>query len=202
MRDLRMWILGLGAGLYLTAQIAITGFIVLFLHEHRGVSSHSAALLLAGINVLGIGARIVSGRWSDRVHTRLRPIRQIGVALTAAMAIVAVATDAPLALLVPALAAAGCLSMAWNGLAIAAAAETASGGRVGAAIGLQQTLLGVLVAGVPPAFAAVASSSWRLAFALAAVGPAVGAVALAFVPEPSRSHVQRRETSAMPPAAR
>lgn len=202
MRDLRMWILGLGAGLYLTAQIAITGFIVLFLHEHRGVSSHSAALLLAGINVLGIGARVVSGRWSDRVHTRLRPIRQIGVALTVAMAIVAVATDAPLALLVPALAVAGCLSMAWNGLAIAAAAETASGGRVGAAIGLQQTLLGVLVAGVPPAFAAVASSSWRLAFALAAVGPAVGAVALAWVPEPSRTRVRTRETSAMPPAAR
>ena len=202
MRDLRMWILGLGAGLYLTAQIAITGFIVLFLHEHRGVSSHSAALLLAGINVLGIGARIASGRWSDRVHTRLRPIRQIGVALTAAMALVAVATDAPLALLVPALAVAGCLSMAWNGLAIAAAAETASGGRVGAAIGLQQTLLGVLVAGVPPAFAAVASGSWRLAFALAAVGPAVGAVALVWVPEPSRTRVQRRETSAMPPAAR
>jgi sugar phosphate permease len=187
MRDLRMWILGLGAGLYLTAQIAITGFLVLFLHVHRGVSAHSAALLLAGINVLSIGARIVSGRWSDHVHTRLRPIRQIGVALTAATAIVAVATDAPLALLIPALVVAGCLSMAWNGLAIAAAAETASGGRVGAAIGLQQTLLGVLVAGVPPLFAVVAGSSWRLAFALAALGPAVGAIALARVPEPRRA---------------
>jgi sugar phosphate permease len=202
MRDLRMWILGLGAGFYLTAQIAITGFLVLFLHVHRGVSAHSAALLLAGINVLSIGARIVSGRWSDHVHTRLRPIRQIGVALTAATAIVAVATDAPLALLIPALIVAGCLSMAWNGLAIAAAAETASGGRVGAAIGLQQTLLGILVAGVPPLFAVVAGSSWRLAFALAALGPAIGAIALAWVPEPSRSRVQTRGTSAMPPAAR
>jgi MFS family permease len=136
------------------------------------------------------------------VHTRLRPIRQIGVALTAATAIVAVATDAPLALLIPALIVAGCLSMAWNGLAIAAAAETASGGRVGAAIGLQQTLLGILVAGVPPLFAVVAGNSWRLAFALAALGPAVGAIALTRVPEPSRSRVQTRGTSAMPPAAR
>ena len=202
MRDLRMWILGLGAGLYLTSQIAITGFLVLFLHVHRGVSAHRAALLLAGINVLSIGARIVSGRWSDHVHTRLRPIRQIGVALTIATALVAVATDAPLSLLIPALVVAGCLSMAWNGLAIAAAAETASGGRVGAAIGLQQTLLGILVAGVPPLFAVVAGSSWRLAFALAALGPAVGAVALAWVPEPSRLLVRTRGTSAMPPAAR
>jgi sugar phosphate permease len=203
MRDRRMWILGLGAGFYLTAQIGITGFLVLFLHEHRGVSSHAAALLLAAINVLSIGARIASGRWSDRVHTRLRPIRQIGIALTAMTAVVALTTDAPLGVLIPALIVAGCLSMSWNGLAIAAAAETASGGRVGAAIGLQQTLLGVLVAGVPPAFAAVAGSSWRLAFALAAVGPAIGALALTRVPEPIRATaVRTRETSVMPPAAR
>ena len=44
-------------------------------------------------------------------------------------------------------------------------------GRVGAAIGFQQTLLGLFVAGSPPAFAAIATGSWRLAFALSAVGP-------------------------------
>ena len=93
--------------------------------------------------------------------------------------------------------------MAWNGLAIAAAAETASAGRVGAAIGFQQTLLGVIVAGAPPAFAAVATGSWRLAFALAAVGPAdrrrspCGAV-----PEPSPRGGRSLGTSAIPPAAR
>jgi MFS family permease len=137
------------------------------------------------------------------VRTRLRPIRQIGVALTVTTAIVAVSTDAPLAVLIPALLVAGCLSMSWNGLAIAAAAETASGGRVGAAIGMQQTLLGIVVAGTPPAFAAIAGSSWRLAFALAAVGPAVGALALTQVPEPTRvTRVRTHETSAIPPAAR
>ena len=31
-----MWLLGTGTGLYLVAQIAIIGFVVLFLHEHRG----------------------------------------------------------------------------------------------------------------------------------------------------------------------
>jgi sugar phosphate permease len=202
-RDPRMWALGLGAGLYLTAQIGITGFLVLFLHEHRGVSAHAAAGLLAGLNVLSIGARIAAGRWSDRVHTRLRPIRQIGAVLTVATAGVAAATDAPLWLLIPALVVAGVISMAWNGLAIAAAAETAAGGRVGAAIGFQQTLLGVLVAGVPPAFAAVAGASWRLAFALAAVGPLVGLVALGLVPEPgsSRTGARSRGTSEIPPVA-
>ena len=201
MRDRRAWILGLGTGLYLTAQIAITGFLVLFLHEHRGVSAHAAAALLAGVNVLGIGARIISGRWSDHIRARLAPIRSIGIWLSAATAAVAALTDAPLAVLIPALVIAGVLSMAWNGLAVVAAAESAGRGRVGAAIGFQQTLLGIFVAASPPAFAAVATGSWRLAFALSAIGPLLGMLALRAVPEPTGAG-RRPEMSAIPPAAR
>jgi hypothetical protein len=129
-------------------------------------------------------------------------MRQIGVVLAAATMLVAILTEAPLWILVPAMLVAGGLSMSWNGLAIAAAAETASGGRVGAAVGLQQTLLGVLVAAVPPAFAAVATQSWRLAFAFAAVGPVIGLLALRLVPEPSRTGALSPGMSAIPPAAR
>ena len=201
MREPRAWLLGVGTGLYITAQIAITGFLVLFLHEHRGVSAHSSAALLAGINVLGIGARIVSGRWSDHIRARLAPIRTIGIWLAAATAAVAALTDAPLAVLIPALVIAGVLSMAWNGLAVVAAAESAGRGRVGAAIGFQQTLLGLFVAASPPAFAAVATGSWRLAFALSAIGPLVGMLALRAVSEPTGAG-RRPEMSAIPPAAR
>jgi MFS family permease len=201
MRDPRMWLLGLGAGFFLTAQIAITGFVVLFLHEHRGVSAHAAAAILAGINILGIGARVTSGRWSDRIGARLAPIRLIGVFLAVATATVAALVDAPLAVLIPALVVAGVLSMAWNGLAIVAAAESAGRGRVGAAIGFQQTLLGIFVAGSPPAFAAIATGSWRLAFALSAFGPLLGAFVLRAVPE-TTSAARRLEMSAIPPAAR
>lgn len=203
LRDVHAWVLGLGTGLYLTAQIAITGFLVLFLHVHRGVSVHAAAALLAGVNVLGIGARVASGRWSDRIGARLAPIRRIGAALVGATVLVAATVDAPLGVLVPALVVAGVLSMAWNGLAVVAAAEGADGGRVGTAIGFQQTLLAVLAAAVPPAFAAVAGGSWRLAFALAALGPVVGAAALRAVPEASSRRAGRSPgTSAMLPAAR
>jgi sugar phosphate permease len=157
--------------------------------------------LLAGINVLGIGARIISGRWSDHIRARLAPIRSIGICLSAATAAVAALTDAPLAVLIPALVLAGVLSMAWNGLAVVAAAESAGRGRVGAAIGFQQTLLGIFVAASPPAFAAVATGSWRLAFALSAIGPLLGMLALRAVPEPTGA-VRRPEMSAIPPAAR
>jgi sugar phosphate permease len=200
LRDPRMWLLGTGTGLYLTAQIGITGFVVLFLHEHRHVSAHAAAALLATINVLAIGARIGAGRISDRLGSRLRPLQTVGVTLALSTGAVAAATDAPLALLVPLFLIAGVLSMAWNGLAYASAAEMAGSARTGAALGFQQTLLGVVVAGAPPAVAAVAAFSWRLAFFLAAAGPAVGVLVLRPLARKARP-ARTRGTSASLPAA-
>jgi sugar phosphate permease len=198
LREPRLWILSAGPALFLTAQIGITGFVVLFLHDHRHVSTHAAAAILAGINVLAIGARIGSGRISDRVGDRLQPLRVLGLACGLATLVVAVATDAPLWLLVPAFVIAGTLSMAWNALGYAAAAEAVGSGKTGAALGFQQTILGIVVAGAPPAFAAVAASSWRVAYLLAAVGPLLGtALLLTLSPRGARSP----GTSAIPPAA-
>jgi sugar phosphate permease len=207
LREPRLWLLATGTALFLTAQIGITGFVVLFLHEHRHVSTHAAAVLLAAINVLAIAARIGAGRLSDQLRTRLRPLRAIGLALALAAAAVAALTDGPLVLLEPAFVVAGVLSMAWNGLGFAAAAEAAGTARTGAALGFQQTMLGVMVAAVPPGFAAVAAVSWRLAFALAALGPLLGVAVLRAVPEREPAGATRRAartpgTSAIPPAAR
>ena len=47
------------------AQIAITGFVVLFLHDQRGFSPGEAAAVLAGVNVL-------CGRVEDRRRTLVR----------------------------------------------------------------------------------------------------------------------------------
>jgi sugar phosphate permease len=196
-----MWLLGTGTGLYLVAQIGITGFVVLFLHEHRHLSKEAAGAVLALIYVLAVAARIGSGRLSDRLGSRLGPLRTIGVGIALFTAAVAAATDAPLALLVPLFVVAGVLSMSWNGLSYAAAAETAGSARTGAALGFQQTLLGVVVAGAPPVIAVLATHSWRLAFFLAAAGPAVGVVVLQRLREPARRPVRTRGTSASLPAA-
>ena len=68
-----------------------------------------------------------SRRGAVRPHpARLAPLRSIGVLLARSRRrAVAALVDAPLAVLVPALVVAGVLSMAWNGLAFAAAAEAA-----------------------------------------------------------------------------
>jgi sugar phosphate permease len=209
LRDPHMWLLGGSSALFLVAQTALMSYVVLFLHQHRGMSSQAAAGVLAGTNALAIAARIAAGHWSDVLRARIRPMRAIGVGLALAVGLCSLLVDAPLAVLVPLLFASGVLALAWNGLSFTAAAELSGAARSGAALGLQQTLLGVTGAGVPPAFAAVvAAASWRVAFALAAIGPLLGVLALRGVPEPgrfsatSRGDERRHGRSATPPAAR
>jgi sugar phosphate permease len=202
LRDLGMWLLAGGSSLFVVAQLAIGSFIVLFLHDYRGLSAHRAAAVLAAINVIGIATRIAAGRWSDRTGSRLRPMRSIGALLAVAMTIVTALLDAPLSVLVPAFVVAGVLGISWNGLSFTAAAESAGLARSGAALGFQQTMLSVVGAAFPPAFAGVVSaSSWRTAFALCVLGPVLGLAALWRVREPTATG-RRRETSAMPPGAR
>ena len=175
LRDPRVWLICTASVFYVTTQIALLGFFVLFLHERSGVSTGVAAGGLAVAQVLGGVARIALGRWSDRLRMRIAPLRWIAVALAATVAAVAVLVDAPAAILVPALVLAGALSMAWNGLSFTAAAEAAGRSRSGAAIGLQQTFLSAGSIVAPIGFAAlVHHGSWRIAFALAAASPLVG----------------------------
>ena len=175
LRDPRMWILATGSALLLVAQVSTLGFAVLFLHDERGLSPGAAAAVLACFQVLGGIARVATGRWSDRVGTRMFPLRAVALLLTLAMAATAAAVDAPLVVLVPVLIVAGALGMSWNGLSFTAAAETAGRRHSGAAIGLQQTVLGAGVAAYPIAFAAaVDAASWRLRFAAAAVASLLG----------------------------
>ena len=175
LRDRRMWLLAGGSGLICIAQVALSGFAVLFLHQGRGVSGRSAAVVLAVMQLLGGAARIAAGRWSDRIRARVVPLRLLALGLTVAMAAAAALADAPLAALIPALVAAGGLAFSWNGLSFTAAAETAGRARSGAALGFQQSVLWLVVAFVPVAFAAlVESTSWQIGFALAAACPLAG----------------------------
>ncbi len=114
----------------------------------------------------------------------------------------ALLVDAPLPVLVPAIAIAGAISLSWNGLAFTAAAETAGMARSGAALGFQQTVLGVYVSIGVPAFAALAAAtSWRVAFAGSALFPLLGVLVLLRVPEVT-ADARIRGTTAIPPSAR
>jgi MFS family permease len=175
LRDTRLWLLCSASSLYLVAQVALTGFVVLFLHDERGFSEGEAAAVLAAVQVLAAGLRIGGGRWSDVVGSRIGPLRLVGLGSGVTLALTAALLGAPMPLLVASFVLAGGLAMAWNGLSFTAAAELAGRARSGAALGMQQTALAAAGAVVPPAFAAVVSvTSWRVGFALAAVFPLAG----------------------------
>jgi MFS family permease len=175
LRDRRLWRLSLASGLYMYAQVAIIGFGVLFLHDSRGLGDHTAALVIAVAQLLAVGLRIGSGRWSDLVGSRIGPLRHVGLAITGSLVLAAGLSGGPLWLLVPAVALAGGLSMAWNALSFTAAAELAGAARSGAAIGFQQTVLSGVLVLAPMVFAAIVSAgSWTLAFGIAALLPLAG----------------------------
>ncbi len=139
--DTKLWRLCIGSGVYLYAQLALIGFTVLFLHDVHDISPSSAALVVAVAQVLAVGLRIGVGRWSDVVGSRVGPLRLVGVVVAGGLVVTALLSGGPVWLLVASLALAGSLSMAWNGLSFAAAAELAGVRRSGAAIGFQQTVL-------------------------------------------------------------
>jgi len=178
LRDRALWLVCGASGLYLIAQIATMSFLVLFLVDDRGWSAGSAAGVLAAGQGVAAVLRVGVGRWSDRLGSRLRPLRIVGAAMTGALALVALVAGAPGWLLVPVLVATTGLSMAWNGLSFTIAAEI-GGRRSGAAIGFQQTVLSAVGVAAPIAFAAAVSlTSWQVAFGLAALFPLAGWLSL------------------------
>ncbi len=180
LRDPRLWRLCTGSAFYVVVQVAITSFLVLYLHEERGFSLGAAGAVLATVSLLGGALRIVFGRLSDRMATRVVPLRRLGLVLAGAVALAASLVQAPDAVLVPALVAAGALSASWNGLSFTAAAELAGRRSAGAALGFQQTALAAGSAVAPAPFALlVAASSWQAAFAVLAALPVLGAWTLA-----------------------
>jgi sugar phosphate permease len=175
LRDPRVWRICFASTFYVTTQLSLVGFFVLFLHDRRNVSTAVAAGAFAVTQVLGGIARVAAGRWSDRMRMRIVPLRRVALGLAVTVGVTAALVDAPVWILVPALVLAGTFALAWNGLSFTAAAEAAGPARSGAALGLQQTFLSAGAVVAPIAFAAIVhQASWRVAFALAAASPLVG----------------------------
>lgn len=175
LKDRRVWLICVGSSFFVTTQLSLLGFFVLFLHDHRGVSTAVAAAALAVTQVLGGISRIALGRLSDLIRMRIAPLRWVGLGIAISVGVLTIVLDASPWIVVPALMIAATFGLSWNGLSFTATAETAGRARSGAAIGLQQTFLAVGGLVAPIAFAAVVHhASWRAAFALAALSPLVG----------------------------
>jgi MFS family permease len=174
-RDRRLWRLAVGAGLLVLCQTSLLAYLVLFLTQYRHMSLQLAAIVFLVTQLGGSAARVVLGRFSDRIGSRIRPIRWIALAVAAAILVAAAGADMPLLFLVPTLVLATVLSMSSIGLAYTVTAEIAGLDQAGAAIGLEITLFATTGTLAPVAFGLLVTlSGWHGALGVIAVLAAAG----------------------------
>jgi sugar phosphate permease len=186
-RDPRIWRLSAASSLMIIGQVGITSLLVLYLYSERGWTAAHAALALGGVQVGAALARICAGRWSDLRGERVEPFRQL--ATVAGVLLLAGAVVGP-----PALMAGGIAAMSWNGLSFTAAAEISGRRQAGKAMGIQNTSMRVVGAGVPVALGALASTvSWHLVFVVMGVAPLIARVILGPLVDDERRRGRERE---------
>jgi len=173
-------------------QCVVWTFALVWLMTDRGWSVASAGTMVTVAQLLGAAGRIAVGRWSDKVGSRLHPVRTIALGAAIAMGLLAL-TDllhSPVAVAV--MVVASVITVSDNGLAFTAIAEIAGPFWSGRALGTQNTSQLLTAGVVPPVFGAlITAAGYPLAFAVCALFPLV---ALPLVPvnaDPLRSSAKR-----------
>jgi MFS family permease len=170
-------------------QIGVTSLLVLYLYGERDWTATRAALALGGVQVGAAVARVSAGLWSDRRDERIEPFRRLAAA--AGVLLLAAAIGGPTA--VPLLLAGGIAAMSWNGLSFTAAAEISGRRQAGKAMGIQNTAMRMVAAGVPVGLGALASAvSWHAVFAVMGVTPLIARALLTPLVEDERRRRQER----------
>ncbi|HEY0811819.1 MAG TPA: MFS transporter, partial [Pseudonocardia sp.] len=173
-----LWRLHAASAMLVVPQFAITAFGTEYLVRQQHWTVTAAGAFVAVIQIAGAVSRIASGVWSDRVGSRLRPMRQLAVG--AALVLVAFALGDAFApwLTIVALAVGGIVTVADNGLAFTAVAEIAGSAWSGRALGIQNTGQNIVASLTPIALGAVVGvAGYAIGFVAAAAAP-VAAIAL------------------------
>lgn len=166
--------------LLVVPQFLVWTFALVWLVEDRGWSAAAAGGLVGGAQVAGALSRIAAGWLSDRVASRLRPLRWVAIAAAVVLAALALTTALDLAVAVALMVVASAVTVADNGLAFTAVAERAGPFWSGRALGAQNTAQYLAASAVPPvAGVLITEVGYAATFALAAVLPVL---ALALVP--------------------
>jgi sugar phosphate permease len=172
-----LWRIHAASALLVVPQFTVATFALVFLVTTRHWPAPAAGALLAVTATAGAASRLAAGFWSDRVGSRMRPMRALALAISAILVALAAAAADTSVLAVPVLLAAAVLAVSTNGLAFTAVAEYAGPDWAGRALGIQNTGQNLLAAATPPVIAAlIAAHGYAIAFAAAAVLPLIAAV--------------------------
>ena len=191
-----LWRIHAASALLVVPQFTVATFALVFLVATRHWPAPAAGALLAVTAATGAASRLAAGYWSDRVGSRMRPMRALALAISAILVALAAAAADNSVLAVPALLAAAVLAVSTNGLAFTAVAEYAGPNWAGRALGIQNTGQNLLAAATPPVIAVViAAHGYAIAFAAAAILPLVAA---ALVPVAALDAVAPAKATARP----
>ena len=175
-----LWRIHAASALLVVPQFTVATFALVFLIDARGWDASHAGRLLAVAQLCGALARLGAGYWSDRVGSRMRPMRILAVSTGIGLLALAAAAAAGSSAAVPILLACAVVAVSTNGLAFTAVAEYAGSAWAGRALGIQNTGQNALAAATPPVLAlAIGDIGFGGSFAAVA---AFGAVAAALVP--------------------
>nr|WP_307786085.1 MFS transporter [Rathayibacter sp. SD072] len=170
------------SALLVVPQFTLSTFGLVWLIADQGWEPWAAGVLVAVAQFAGAFGRIGVGVLSDRVGSRLRPLRWVAVAGVAALLLLAAtsAVDGAVAVAAVLFVAATTISVADNGLAFTSVAEIAGPFWSGRALGAQNTGQFAAAAIAAPAVGAlIGLVGYPLAFAIVALTPAL---ALPLVP--------------------
>jgi sugar phosphate permease len=158
-------------------QFMAATFAVTYLVSSQGWTPVAAGQLVAAVQVVGAAGRIVAGVWSDRVGSRMRPMRLIALFALTTMVLWSAGDALGSWLAVLALVAALIVTVTDNGLGFTGTAELAGPFWAGRALGVQNTGQNLAAMAAAPLFSTLITAfGYPVALLVAAVFPAAGAV--------------------------
>jgi len=177
-----LWRIHAVAGLMMMPQTVTVTFMLVWLMHHHRWSVAAAGGLITLTQMLGAVGRIAVGRWSDRVGSRMRPVRTIAIAAAVLMFLLALTDSSGSGYDVLLMVAISVIAVLDNGLEATAITELAGPFWSGRALGIQNTTQRLMAAAGPPLFGAlIMAAAYPAAWALCGLFPLA---AVPLVPKP------------------
>jgi MFS family permease len=174
--SLVLWRIHAVAGLLMMPQTLTLTFMVVWLTEHHHWSVAAASGLVTISQLLGALGRIAVGRWSDRVGSRMQPVRVIATTAALFMFLLALSDISGLSIGVLLMVVISVIAMLDNGLEATAITEFAGRFWSGRALGIQNTTQRVMAAAGAPLFGVlIGAGDYPAAWALCGLFPLAAA---------------------------
>lgn len=171
-----LWRIHAASALLMMPQTVTVTFMLVWLINHHGWSLAAAGGLVTISQLIGAVGRILVGRWSDRVGSRMRPVRIIAIAAAVTLFLLALTDDVGSRFDVLLMVVISVIAVLDNGLEATAITEYAGPYWSGRALGTQNTTQRLVAAAGPPMFGAlITTAAYPLAWALCGLFPLIAA---------------------------